>query len=100
MCSGCWEIYGKPAIVTPAILRAAQLARECDEYGPLHILLEDWNIEDEHFPYLRSEMRSPAEIELIELMAPMTLEERASVLALEWGLVKQDANGNPVSLEA
>lgn len=50
MCSGCWEEAGKPIIDTPAVRMAAAAAAEVYEHscvgGNLHIVLDDWNVED------------------------------------------------------
>lgn len=55
MCYGCWVEYGKPAMDTPQIRAAAALIGEVYEYhgvgGYLHIVIDDWNLEDDHLEY-------------------------------------------------
>lgn len=55
MCYGCWEEAGKPVIDTPAVRAAAQAAAEVYEHactgGNLHIVLDDWNIEDSNLEF-------------------------------------------------
>ncbi|SRR5581483_441698 len=50
MCYGCWEDYGKPIIDTEAVSAAAAAVADVYEYactgGNLHIVLDDWNVED------------------------------------------------------
>lgn len=97
MCWGCWEEAGKPAMVTPAILAAvASVKRVFDLHcmgGNLHIVIDDWNLEDDHLAFCRGEVArglsgnshdSPlraAEMDCLNLLEPMSEQERASVLA-------------------
>lgn len=57
MCFGCWEDAGKPAIDTPAVRAAALAIAEVYEHscvgGNLHIVLDDWNIEDGNLEFCR-----------------------------------------------
>lgn len=52
MCYGCWEEAGKPVIDTPEVHAAAALVHELYEHprcgvgGNLHIVTDDWNLED------------------------------------------------------
>lgn len=50
MCYGCWEEAGKPTIDTPAVRAAAAAIAEVYEHscvgGNLHVVLDDWNLED------------------------------------------------------
>ena len=112
MCHGCWVEEGKPAIDTPAIRAAAAAVAEVYEHscvgGNLHIVLDDWNLEDgslafcdaqiargghpddpEHSPwYTKEKLENPdspeqlaAERRCCDLFKALTVEERASALA-------------------
>lgn len=57
MCYGCWDEAGKPRIDTPAVRAAAASVAEVYEHscvgGNLHIVLDDWNIEDGNLEFCR-----------------------------------------------
>ena len=117
MCHGCWVEEGQPVVDTPTVRAAAKAIAEVYEHscvgGNLHIVLDDWNLEDdslafcdgcikrnglmdpEHykrFPNDRREEDSPeqlaAERRCHDLFAAMTVPERASALALYDGFWK------------
>lgn len=109
MCCGCWEEYGKPQIndgqVQAAALLVWHLEREgIPSLGPLHIHIDDWNIEDEFFvepienvpgwetlsPNLTDGERDIVR-KLYSLLASMTVQQRASALALNEGFWKLPA---------
>jgi hypothetical protein len=50
MCYGCWEDEGKPVIDTPAVRAATASVALVYEHscvgGNLHIVLDDWNLDD------------------------------------------------------
>ncbi len=92
MCWGCWEEAGEPAMVTPAILAAvASVKRVFDLHctgGNLHIVIDDWNLEDDHLAFCRSAVSRglsgellAAELDCLDHLGPMSEQERASVLA-------------------
>jgi hypothetical protein len=110
MCSGCWEDYGKPELNSPEIQYALRAVQEVYEYscvgGGLHIVLDDWNLEDssvewcavhlespEHWEYLQRDKPDLASAQLaaerrcLALFQPLTVAERASVLARLDGFV-------------
>jgi hypothetical protein len=98
MCHGCFEEYGSPAIFTDATREAARLIRETDGHsGYLHIVLDDWNLEDDHLEFCAGEIAkaragfgdgrsSPDELarewEIYETMRSMSLDERATAMAI------------------
>ncbi|MEQ1931959.1 MAG: hypothetical protein ABL957_15715 [Parvularculaceae bacterium] len=94
MCMSCWREYGSPALDTPAIRVAATLAEKvyagCAVGGNLHAVLDDWNIEDDHFEDGEMPIYSddpPDEQVLVErecyaALKALTLPERASALAM------------------
>lgn len=100
MCHGCWQEYGSPAIVNEKTLAAARAIEEVYEWssvgGNLHVVLDDWNIENEHVQFCCDEVQKvsgqlEAEKECLTLLAKMNLKERASALAIYEGFVKKDS---------
>lgn len=108
MCFGCYEDYGSPAIVSDTTKRAAALCERVYEQscvgGRLHIVLDDWNLEDGSLQFCmgdiekgeagESEYGDPIDPETLaiereccEALMAMTLEERASALAIQWGYI-------------
>lgn len=55
MCVDCWRNEGSPANWTPEIAKALDLVRELYAIhptgGPLHVQLDDWNIDGQIVPY-------------------------------------------------
>lgn len=53
MCYSCWERAGGPTLDTPAVHDAAALIAKVYEQscvgGGLHVIVDDWNVEDDHF---------------------------------------------------
>lgn len=55
MCAGCWQGRGCPTVASEDVLVAAELIRRLYEDlqqgtgGPLHWMVDDWNIGDEQF---------------------------------------------------
>jgi hypothetical protein len=51
MCRHCWEEEGAPRIDTPAIRSARDLIQRVYDFndvgGGLHVVVDDWNIEDD-----------------------------------------------------
>lgn len=108
MCEMCWGEYGKPDIVNEKTETALALVHQVYEAigggagGNLHIVLDDWNLEDEH---IYSCLSGCGEVEsyfggqkfdttptIIEracggAFLDMTLRERASTLAKFDGMI-------------
>lgn len=96
MCEGCWvDEYDRASEIPENGEEIADLIRElysmprCDSGGPLHVAIDDFNIEDEHWkPYVHSdepdywtpETMALAE-KICERMRPLTVKQRAAVLA-------------------
>ena len=106
MCRGCWEGAGKPAMVTPAILAAvASVKRVFDLHcmgGNLHIVIDDWNLEDDHLAFCRSAVSRglcgdllAAEMDCLNLLEPMSEQERAAVLAMHRGFTEDSVAPSP-----
>lgn len=97
MCQSCWERYGSPAETSPAIERAVQLIAAIYKNepagGPLHVVLDDWNLNG---PITMPDMADgewceetvEAVTELVPLLASMPVVERASALARYDGFVE------------
>jgi len=102
MCDGCWDDYGRPAILTDAVKAAAETVAAVYAEptggmgGNLHCQLDDWNIEDEFFegeePIAYNHQITAAERACHKAFRALNLEERASALALHSGYIqsKQD----------
>lgn len=118
MCRDCYEEYGEPVIVTDATKRAAALIKRLyDEFAPcggnLHIVTDDWNIEDSNIAFCRRLVTNGGklddgrpvdedprqlklEAEILDLIEPMSEDERASALGLWKGYVPAvTASGGP-----
>jgi len=97
----CWQKYGSPAILNDAVRDAAQAVADVYEWsvvgGALHVVLDDWNIEDEHLSRCAQGIEDPSRVESEEqlvkeryclaLFRKLSLEERASVLAFAEGYI-------------
>ena len=77
MCFHCWEREGRPWKVTPRVTGWAPRFAEANPAGAMHIVVEDWNLEDEN---IRSAMAmsdtTPSDIALGKALLQMTMEER------------------------
>jgi len=104
MCKGCWERYGEPKIVNESVLAATEAVYNVYDYvemgGELHVQLDDWNLEDhffdesqycrlaehplwtEHMSLLNAAKLRLAEVQCFLLFRDLSIEERASALAL------------------
>ena len=118
MSSEEWDERGRPDSWNPRVKRALELVRDIYECastgGPLHVILDDWNIEDGDVRLAAQDLRDgyfrwgpggvsvaydpyewldedetrqvrDAVVELVPLLAEMTVDERASALARHWG---------------
>jgi hypothetical protein len=96
MCFGCYEEYGQPRIINDAVISAAKLVADVYDFnfvgGNLHIVLDDWNIEDDHLGWCAERIaQNPDKDEPEQIRAEeaccaafmaLSLEERATALAL------------------
>jgi hypothetical protein len=115
VCDSCWDGYGRPAHTSPRIERAAELTRELYRYlpvgGPLHIVVDDWNLGERSIRFCQAEIPKwdadeadgwagqvvgwPEDIpraravavELAALLLAMPEVDRAAALARAHGLV-------------
>jgi hypothetical protein len=95
MCQGCWDEVGRPTLWNSKVKRAVELIAAVyaaePTGGPLHAVIDDWNIDDSDIlveEYVAGEgvgKCSPgadaAIRELMPLLGEMTVAERASALA-------------------
>lgn len=96
MCYGCYEDYGFPTCVSPAVLDAAAKMDACDPFGDLHVVIDDWNIEDEHIEWCRAKPGLiPLDRAAIDALAALTLDERAAAMAIRDGYLLPDGTRHP-----
>jgi hypothetical protein len=90
MCYGCWVEEGKLAVMSDAVLKAAPLIRAADDCGAMHIVVSDWNLDDDHIEFCKNyETATPEDVVLCDLMAAMTYDERLSAMALADGYIDE-----------
>lgn len=104
MCARCHEEANSPTLWNDSIKRAVDLIHRVYRYhstgGLLHVVLDDWNIGDEHVQWaeayvtqeaVRWKAEEPEMVaacqELAPLLAAMTEQERASSLAYADGVL-------------
>lgn len=99
MCRACWEERGTPRIKSARVRALVPLIRRVYDFdcvgGNLHVVLEDWNIEDEIIAQCwgaivaeESQLKAFAEVRCMEALLSCTLKERASALALYQGFIE------------
>lgn len=108
MCYGCYEEYGAPTTASEAARRAAALVNRVYDFsmvgGNLHIVLDDWNIEDSNLDYCDGVLRNleagkpdqwtdinpdqnAAERECLNALRALSEKERAAALAVHSGFI-------------
>lgn len=107
MCRSCWEnIYNFASLDTPDIRKLAGLIGQVYKYslsgGHLHVVIDDWNLDDDNvnfaLKYITSIEDQPGiDRRLIDLewkclffLVNMTVEDRASALAMYEGFVRTE----------
>lgn len=98
MCESCWEEEGSPCVDSPEVRAAAKLVAEVYEFAPsggnLHIMLDDWNLEDDSVEFcrrwLRDHVEGPGEETCLTAFEAMSEKERYSALALHSGFWTTD----------
>lgn len=67
-----------------SILETAYLISQANEFGPLHIIIADENVDDEHLQSCRVPELDDLEIKILDLLDQMTTDQRiAAVLVAE-----------------
>ena len=82
MCLGCWERSGKPWLVTPAVDEWAPRFAEADPFGALHIVVDDWNLDDGSLRWCLDNAEEMADRDLMTALLAMTRPERWAVAIL------------------
>lgn len=99
MCSQCWEKAGSPAEWTPQTDRFIELAdRLYEEHstgGPLHVYLDDWNLDGTVEPFyevLDSDDDETREVcdELAAILNGWTAAQRYSAVAYWHGYARKE----------
>ncbi len=92
MCDSCWKEYGSPRITSKAVIDAVNsiedLYKEHALGGRLHIVTDDWNVEDEHLEWCKEQGLNDIEQRCFQLLKPLCIKERASALAIWEKLVE------------
>jgi len=91
MCYGCWLEYGAPQDAgrhgAEAIQAISDVYKQNPSGGNLHIVIDDWNLENDHIRFCRDKAPSPndpltyAEQRCASVLLEMTESERAAALA-------------------
>lgn len=104
MCIGCWDMQGSPTVLPETAEEILALIRElharpfCDDGGPLHEELYEWQITHRHWTprpdpdldldvYDKQTMNIAKEI--CRMMLDITIKERAAVLGLYYGFFEE-----------
>ena len=89
MCYGCYMKEGAPVLMTDAVKAIAPRIRDADSFGGLHIVVEDWNLEDEDIQWCvdRAEGITESERQLGRDMLALSFDERVTAMALADGYI-------------
>lgn len=86
MCISCWRQHGAPTIDNPKVRAWAFAAGLVDPFGAAHIVVEDFNVEDEHLHLCAQDERvTPLEAAWLAAGLGLSIPERASALGLFGG---------------
>jgi len=96
MCRECWIVTGSVALDGERVARGVELVervraqRHCcgaARGGGLHVVLDDWNVEDESLDWCLALDLTDVERECGEWLRALTVAERVSILARVEGFV-------------
>jgi hypothetical protein len=76
MCLGCWKDEGRPFKASDSAREWAPKFEAADHFGALHIVVEDWNLDDRSLQVCRDDSPTPDEIALLDALKAMSWEER------------------------
>jgi hypothetical protein len=77
MCLACWEDEGRPYRMTDAVREWVPAFSAADKFGALHVVVEDWNLDDENILFCMNDNRlTEGEGDLCRAMLGMSVEER------------------------
>ena len=92
MCISCWQEYGSPKIKNENVFDAVYAVREVYDSdmmgGRLHIVIEDWNLDNESLEWCNALGLDDLERKCFDALSLLSIDERASVLAIFEGLVR------------
>lgn len=106
MCFGCYEEFRDEfglIPVTDEILAAAKLADEANPFGPMHIAIDDWNLDDDHMVSCGEDLiaweqrgeATPEDRACWEAFNALTYEGRNMALAISHGYVDNQGKEIP-----
>lgn len=82
MCLGCYEDAGMPIPGEEAKVLGLRL-REIDEFGGCHIVVSDWNLEDEHIDFcITRQETTDAEREVMIALKSLQEGQRYAAMAV------------------
>ncbi len=82
MCLGCYEEAGSPEPTAEARALGARL-REIDEFGGCHIVVSDWNLEDDHIDFcIEYDATTDSEREVMRALKTLPEEQRYAAMAV------------------
>lgn len=91
MCIGCYEDYGRPKIINDYTRFAAAainaVRTENPVGGELHIVIDDWNLEDSSLAFCAKHVKTAAERACHDVLKALDLDERASAMAIAEGWI-------------
>ena len=82
MCFGCYEEAGSPAPGEEAKALGVRL-REIDEFGGCHIVVSDWNLDDENIDFCTAyPTTTDAEREVMTALKALPEDQRYAAMAV------------------
>lgn len=112
MCYDCYKKYGKPAIVNGKTLRAAKLTEMVYKFassgGLCHIVIDDFNLDDDDVEFCLTNIKNKEngdefteeeyaiQQECMEAYLELTINERASALAIYEGWIDAGINNQTI----
>lgn len=87
MCYGCYIEYEEepPSDEARKVGEFLKQVPEDLEFGNLHVVVADWNIEDEHLDWCKNNYElTENELKTYELLKPLSLNQRAAALAVAY----------------
>ena len=101
MCMSCFKEYTDAPVINDRVLSVAKMINRDDrDSSILHIIIADFNCDDELFELDQSDLEPAYEFSsaddrrVFDEMAKLTKAERATVLAINWGYF--DEEGTPL----
>lgn len=104
MCRGCWSEMGEPAHrndrVRAAALSVARLYEVHGAGGGMHIVTDDWNLEDSSLDFCEHQRElDDRERRVLHALRDLTFKERGAALAMWEGFVEDPVYDEMLALE-